>query len=43
MFVQAFEAGDMTSDFDADGFVTGLDIELYVLAFESRAELTTPR
>jgi hypothetical protein len=35
LFVQAFEAGDMSSDFDGDGFITGIDFDLYVQAFEA--------
>jgi ELWxxDGT repeat protein len=35
LYVQAFEAGDMTADFDRDGFVTGVDFDLYVQAFEA--------
>ena len=34
LFVQAFEAGDLSADFDQDGFVTGVDFDLFVLVFE---------
>jgi hypothetical protein len=35
LYVQSFEAGDITSDFDGDGFVTGLDFDAYVVAYEA--------
>lgn len=35
LYVQAFEAGELSADFDGDGFVTGIDFDLYVLAFEA--------
>ena len=31
----AFTAGDITADFNKDGFVTGDDFDAFVLAFES--------
>lgn len=35
LYVQAFEAGEMSADFDGDGFVTGIDFDLYVQSFEA--------
>jgi hypothetical protein len=35
LYVQAFEAGDMSADFDGDGFITGIDFDLFVQAFEA--------
>ena len=35
LYVQAFEAGDMSADFDEDGFISGVDFDLFVAAFET--------
>ena len=35
LFVQAFEAGDLSADFDNSGFVDFDDFNLYVVAFEN--------
>lgn len=35
LYVQAFEAGDLSADYDADGFVTGIDFDLCVQDFEA--------
>jgi hypothetical protein len=34
-YVAAFESGDVSADFDGDGFVTGVDFDEYVVAFEA--------
>ena len=34
LFVQAYEAGEMTADWDQDGFITGIDFDLYTQAYE---------
>jgi hypothetical protein len=34
LFVGAFEAGAESADFDRDGFVTGVDFDLFIASFE---------